>query len=76
MLYDMFPSVLDMFLVILYLWIFHLICLEDTMADVYIFIVIFSIQKDANDRKSAQVLLVSKNHLHTYHVILMHHLQN
>ena len=76
MLYDMFPSVLDMFLVILYLWIFHVICLEDTMSDVCIFIVIFSIQKDANDRKSAQVLLVCKNHLRTYHVILRNHLQN
>jgi hypothetical protein len=46
------------------------------MPDVYIFIVIFSIQKDANDRKSAQVLLVSKNHPHTYHVILRQRLQN
>lgn len=76
MLYDMFPSVLDVFLVILYLWIFHVICQEDTMPDVYIFIVIFSIQKDANDRKSAQVLLVSKSHVRTYHVIVRHHLQN
>jgi hypothetical protein len=74
MLYDMFPSVLDVFLVILYLWIFYVICQEYTMPDV--FIVIFSIQKDANDRKSAQILLVSKNNLQTYRVILRHHLQN
>jgi hypothetical protein len=32
--------------------------------------VVISIQKDANDRKSAQALLVSKNFLHTFMLFL------
>jgi len=39
---------------------------SDKVSICYVFIVIFSLQKDANDRSSAQALLLAKKQLHIF----------